>query len=374
MKNVDQEIQPEDLKKYLPDYMIPYLEKGDGSSRFLLDLPNHYRPEEILHLSDSNKPLQTRVWDLVGHHYRKQGRFHEALSIYASLYNHMLIAQEQTGNRGHKGMPLLWISECYLAMGLPVHAKRYLMLTLCEDAVTEQGIISPETSGTYFRLVWRHGLPDSELKRYAVEIYKLWTRDPRSAYYPEWLLQQINQNWLVEYPSPQEGAFYRVNTLYVNKLASCLGEPTGQTLERLAEYLLSCMPGCRTTRRKQSKSTDYDIICSMDGFEVDFRSEFGRYFVCECKDWSSSADFTTIAKFCRVLDSVKCRFGILFSKNGISGEGTNKDAALEQIKVFQDRGMVIIVVNQKDIEKIAEGVNFTNLLREKYEKVRLDLA
>ena len=100
-----------------------------------------------------------------------------------------------------------------------------------------------------------------------------------------------------------------------------------------------------------SNSTDYDIICSMEGFEVDFRSEFGRYFVCECKDWNKPADFTAIAKFCRVLDSVKSRFGILFSKNGISGTKKIGYASLEQIKVFQDRGMVIVVIDKSDLRK-----------------------
>jgi hypothetical protein len=111
----------------------------------------------------------------------------------------------------------------------------------------------------------------------------------------------------------------------------------------------------------------------MEGLEVDFRSEFGRYFVCECKDWKSRADFTTMAKFCRVLDSTKSRFGILFSKNGLSGQGTTQDAAREQLKVYQDRGMVIVVVDLEDITKVAKGQSFVSLLREKYERVRLDL-
>ena len=112
----------------------------------------------------------------------------------------------------------------------------------------------------------------------------------------------------------------------------------------------------------------------MEGFEVDFRSELGRYFVCECTDWDSPADFTLLAKFCRVLDSVKSRFGILFSKQGISGEGKNRDAGLEQLKVFQDRGMVIVVIDQSDLEQVANGANFISLLRTKYENVRLNLT
>jgi hypothetical protein len=82
---------------------------------------------------------------------------------------------------------------------------------------------------------------------------------------------------------------------------------------------------------------------------------------------------TEFAKFCRVLDSVKAKFGILFSKNGISGKGSGDDAAREQLKVFQDRGVVIVVIDERDLKEVAGGRNFISLLRSRYESVRLDL-
>ncbi len=57
----------------------------------------------------------------------------------------------------------------------------------------------------------------------------------------------------------------------------------------------------------------------------------------------------------------------------ISGEGKTEDAEREQIKVFQDRGIVILVVDMGNIKNVANGSNFINLLRTKYERVRLDL-
>ncbi len=111
----------------------------------------------------------------------------------------------------------------------------------------------------------------------------------------------------------------------------------------------------------------------MEGFEVDFRSELGRYFVCECKDWKEAADFTVMAKFCRVLDSTKSRFGVLFSKSGISGVGDSKFAEREQLKLFQDRGIVIVVLNLNDLEDVAKGANLIQMLRQRYEAVQLDL-
>jgi hypothetical protein len=60
----------------------------------------------------------------------------------------MIEAQEKLG-RFHKGMPLIWISDCFRSLNCPAHAKRYLMLTLCEDAIRGGGDVSPETTGVY---------------------------------------------------------------------------------------------------------------------------------------------------------------------------------------------------------------------------------
>ena len=116
------------------------------------------------------------------------------------------------------------------------------------------------------------------------------------------------------------------------------------------------------------------MICALEGADLDFRADLGRYFICECKDWQGPADFTAFAKFCRVLDAAKCRFGILFSRAGISGTGRAIDAAREQLKVFQDRGLVIVVITETDLQHLTQGGNLIALLRERYEIVRLDLS
>lgn len=364
------------VEKLSPDLypeLLPLLNARGGATSLADKLPKTFSPESIITTPNSGVSTEQRVWELIGGYYLNKGRHHEALPIYAALYNHMLEAQKKLTKRVHKGMPLVWMSDCYKKMGYFILAKRYLMLTLCEDAIWGKGQVSPDETGVYFRLVWEGGLSDSELNRYVEEIYHVYGTDSVNSVFPEWILQELDQNWMTEIPSPNEAAIYIANSHYIVHLLSLLGEPTGKALERLAEYILSCMPGCRTTKRQRSRSTDYDIICSMEGFEIDFRSEFGRYFVCECKDWRNAANFQTMAKFCRILDSVKSRFGILFSKKGISGIGKSKDAEREQLKVFQDRGMVIVVIDYKDIEYVSKSGNFINLLRTKYETVRLDL-
>jgi hypothetical protein len=352
----------QDLAKLLSEHR-------DSGARLLKELPERLTPLMI-----GTDVSSHQIWELVGRYYMVTGRLYEALAVFWKLYQQMFAAQTETGERLHKGMPLVWMADCYLLLGFAVHTKRYLMLTLCEDALREHGNVNPDTTGTYFRLVWGHGLSHLDLTRYANQFYSLTKKYPGRAFFPEALLQELDDDWMTEYPSQREASHYRVNPVYVEFLLGDLGASAGLALERTAHYLMSCMPGCRTTRRMRSDSTDYDLVCSIEGSDLDYRSELGRYFVCECKDWEEPANFSAFAKFCRVLDSTKARFGILFARKGISGSGRSINAEREQLKVFQDRGIVIIVIDEQDLRGVATGDNLISLLRRRYEAVRLDTS
>jgi len=350
------------------------VEGRDSAEKLVTMLPAAFSPEQV---STDDKAF--RAWEVCGLFYQNQRRFHEALRVFRGLYYQILAYQLENKIRaGNKGTPLVWMSECHLFLNRPVIARRFLMLTMIEDAISSQGIVSPETTGSYFRLVWREGLSNSMVERYGKQAYSLYEENREMGIFPEWILQQFDQEWLSGYPSREEVDLYPINRIYAKFLLDKSGDAAGEYLELLAEYVLSVMPGCRTYRRRKSKSSDLDIVCAVEGIESDFRSELGRYFIAECKDWNKPANFSAFAKFCRVLDSVKARFGILFSRKGITGAGKTTDAEREQVKVFQDRGIIIVVVDRMDLEsltKIEGGASsFTAMLRQKYEATSLDLV
>ena len=70
--------------------------------------------------------------------------------------------------------------------------------------------------------------------------------------FPEALLQRVDDDWVTAVPSAAEAFFYLASEGYVRWLLSQLGSPDGTALEFLADYLMSCMPGCRT-RQTSSK-------------------------------------------------------------------------------------------------------------------------
>src|SRR5579862_2045431 len=194
-----------ELHAKVPPALVPCLERRDGASRLVSELPRIIRPQDVAVPSD----LQ-RAWELCGLYFYSRGRWHEALPIFHSLYEHMLEHQQETRQYVHKGMPLVWMSDCFGRLGCPVLAKRYLMLTTCEDAIRDLGEIAPETTGLYFRMVWFHGLRHQEVSAYGQKIWKLYQEHPDEAMFPEWIVQELDQNWMTEYPSQQESSYYVV--------------------------------------------------------------------------------------------------------------------------------------------------------------------
>lgn len=244
----------------------------DGAARLRSELPRVLPPEEAAAPGKAQ-----RVWELCGLYYFNAGRSHEALAIFQSLYEHMQLFQHNAQRHTHKGMPLVWVSDCYGRLNCPVLAKRYLMLTLCEDAILHKGTIPLGATGVYFRLVWIYGMSDSELARYASTMWRLSNEHPEDALFPEWILQELDQQWMQEYPSLEEAGRYVISNRYVQHLLAKLGGGDGKALERLGHYVLSVIPGCRALSPQRSHSTDYDIVCTLEGNEIDFRSELGQF-------------------------------------------------------------------------------------------------
>ena len=302
------------FKELLPSKIQELLDQRDSVPLLIKEFPRNFKPKDVSLPTGDAKTQECRLWELTGLYLLRNDRPYDALAIFFALYNQILIGQDEEKERFHKGMPLLWISECFLVIGFRSHSKRYLMLTLVEDAITGKGNVNPEATGSYFRLTWWHGLSDEQFKRYATSFYQRYSEETEMARYPEWLLQEVDQDWITEFPSLEEASRYYVNQKYTSLLLSKLGDPSGKTLERLASYVLSCVPGFNPSTRRRSRSTDYDIVCSVKGLNLDFRSELGRYFVCECKDWKKPADFSTIAKFCRVLDSTSVTLEFFFQQ------------------------------------------------------------
>jgi hypothetical protein len=177
----------------LPTALHGLLKRSDGAASLLEQLPEVYTP---LAVADENSP-EHDVWDSIGYVYRLQDRYYEAIAIYRKLYDHMLAAQEEMHKRCHKGKPLCWICDCYRMLGYGLVFRRFLMLTLVEDAIRDKGSLKAEHSGVPLRAVVLAGFSHLELARYSQRCYEVFQSNESESFYPEWVLQQLDQDWVI---------------------------------------------------------------------------------------------------------------------------------------------------------------------------------
>src|SRR4051812_41944427 len=120
----------DELTRTLDPFLLKFLEERDAAAQFLVHLPKTYPPAAI-----AQQSVAQRAWELVGLYLLNHNRPHEGIAVFAALYRQMLEAQRILGRWIHKAMPLVWISDSYRQLDFPVLSKRYLMLTLCDDAI-----------------------------------------------------------------------------------------------------------------------------------------------------------------------------------------------------------------------------------------------
>lgn len=302
------------------------------------------------------------------------GRPVPSREVLTQCYHAVLMWQQRHSERMHKGHSLVKLSEAYRRAGWCSMADRYLMLTLVEDAMTGEG--DPHRcGGVLWRLDAINGWPSDEAAKWfrkAFEHNNLYA-DHWSC--PEAVLQDLPDDWQVALPTSEEVVAWQPNRVYCDLLIQSLGSggaDGGRTLERLASYLMACVPGARVKRRVLTRSTDLDVFCLIEGPLDDFRYDLGRQWICECKD-TDKIDFSVIAKFARVLDASKCKSGVLFTRGHVSGWGEYKWAHQEICRLYQQHGIVILVIDIDDLRAAAKGRSFLSILRNRYEEVRHDL-
>lgn len=356
------------LLREIPNKYHSYFSDVEGEDKALNELRNDYFNPQNRHEKAENK----RVWECVALFFFNSNKTFQAITIIKELYWSILKYQITENKYIHKGLPLVWLYEFYRQVNYIWISKKYMYLTCVEDSIREKGVFDRK-AGVYFRLNHHFGMSNEEINKLGQSLYKIYEDNKQTIVYPEYYLQIYGDSWKTSLTSAEEQSVWDLNPFYFKALLDNIGTGTGESLENLAEYLMMCLPGARVKKRVKTHSTDIDVLCVIDGHFYDFRSELGRYIICECKNWKKKANFTTVAKFMRVLDTAKCKTGVLFSKNGISGKSKRNNAEIEIIKYFQDREKIVIVISEDDLKDIATGVSFLTILRNKYENIKFDL-
>jgi hypothetical protein len=311
-------------------------------------------------------------WDMVGMAFASQGRTFEAISIHRELYHLMCEAQEHHGWI-HKGHPLVRLRDWHRQLGHPWHEERYLLLTLIEDAIRDQGKIDVARGGIYHRFRWEEGRSDREFRQLAEGCWKEFSENSDLREFPEEIVPRLGSTMFKRAAAQTEVDLYEINTVYASKLFKRASQGDWRCLERLAAYQLMCVPGFEVERQKSTEGSTFDVFIRIRGNYVDFRRELGTYMLGECKNWKDPVGPNAIAYLAQNLTFHECSAGILFSWSGITGTDKAKFAALTVLRAYHHSGRIILVLNKTDFRRASRGEALQEMLRQKYEQVRFDL-
>ena len=148
-----------------------------------------------------------------------------------------------------------------------------------------------------------------------------------------------------------------------------------KTLEHLAAILLG---SCASLKVKfanlRTKSSEIDLVCEC--LDCDRRTPMhalGRYFLVECKNWKKPASAAALRDFIGKLQKTRCALGIVFSREGVTGEASGADAVREVRWAYDREHVLVLVVSLQDLRGIESSDMFIQMLDDKLDALRFDL-
>ncbi len=154
----------------------------------------------------------------------------------------------------------------------------------------------------------------------------------------------------------------------------------GDALEYLAAYLLSHVAGCFPVRNLEAPDFENDVVIRNLSRHVSPALDvMGRYILVECKNWKGRVGSRHIAYLANRMRYCRVSFGILFAREGITGdlknaENTDGDAGDGRFmlnRAYHQDGVVIAVLSADDLRGLVAGrETILQLLLRKHDEVR----
>lgn len=195
---------------------------------------------------------------------------------------------------------------------------------------------------------------------------------------PEWLLAEaLNDSRCVSLVAPSALYSHHPCHPFVKAAAKHVffdkGKATvkGRRLETFTAFLVSTVPGMRPRSGllHQGSTGELDVLATMFG-ETPYPLP-GRplEWLIECKNWKDKVGAPEVGHFLAKMQHSAATFGIIIAKEDLTG---GKDSAGERFRrEFSLReGIVCLVLNSQDIEKLGKSGTFRALIEDKYEQER----
>jgi hypothetical protein len=133
----------------------------------------------------------------------------------------------------------------------------------------------------------------------------------------------------------------------------------GRFLEDLAGYLFLLISGATPQRNvlDKARASEYDLVVFNHPVAGNgLSTRFGSSYLVECKNWNRPVDVAVVGYFLHRMRLTHCRFGVIFSRNGIT-QRERADAYADSLirRSFHEDGSTCIVVTLEDIKALANG-------------------
>ena len=146
----------------------------------------------------------------------------------------------------------------------------------------------------------------------------------------------------------------------------------GDKLENLAKNLLESPYLEIIDIKKRTFTGEIDLVFEVKRFEGTIFNNFSDILVVECKNWETKVGANELRSFADKMRDTDATVGIFFSRSGITGDSEFVRDAKGVIRdKWKTERMIIIVLTYDDFRNVVEkGMNFYNLLKERYYEVK----
>ncbi len=146
----------------------------------------------------------------------------------------------------------------------------------------------------------------------------------------------------------------------------------GDSLETLATYLFMLIPGWIPHQKVSNRTFENDLMVENLSPHSNLMADMlGRQFIVECKNWKDPVGVQAVGYFIHRMRLTHSSFGVLLSREGITGEQDSK-AATDLVKQsFHEDNVLCVVLNEKDLDNLQKGnTTFRALLITKVSEIK----
>lgn len=137
----------------------------------------------------------------------------------------------------------------------------------------------------------------------------------------------------------------------------------GTSLEVLADFLFGHSKCFASLGPKRTSTGQIDHLVERLGMTGLFLDEWTHSMVVECKNWAEPIGAPLITVLAGKAEKSRSNVAILFSRKGITGTS----GALGEVRnCYSIKGIAILVLDEADLQSLAEGGNLIEILRKRW--------